>query len=189
MWRRKRQAESPGPEPLRVLHSGRLTLVAATSGLVDADLVGAAALAGALGANVSDEWPPELYSSAVMRLIQAQLGDPAEHGWSAWYLVSREQGVDSVVGLCQFKGRPDRAGVVEIAYSILPAFRNRGYATEAVARLAEWAFGHSNVTAIVAETLPHGRRSIRILEKNGFVFAGPGSEQGIVRYVLSKPRR
>ena len=189
MWRRKRKAEPPRPAPLRVLRSERLTLVAATAGLVGADLAGAAALAGALDAEVTSEWPPELFSSAMMRLIRAQLEDPAEQGWSAWYLVSREPGADTLVGLCQFKGRPDHVGAVEIAYSVLPSFRNKGYATEAVARLVEWAFGHRNVTGIFAETLPHSRRSIRIMEKNGFVFAGPGSEQGIVRYVLSKPRR
>lgn len=189
MWRRKRGAETPRPEPLRVLRSERLLLVAASRDLVGADLAGAAALAGALQAEVSDEWPPELFSSAVMRLIQAQLDDPAEQGWSAWYLVAREEEVDRVIGLCQFKGRPDPAGEVEIAYSILPSFRNRGYATEAVARLVEWAFGHRNVTAVVAETLTHSRRSIRIMEKNGFAFAGPGSEQGIVRYELSNTRR
>jgi RimJ/RimL family protein N-acetyltransferase len=189
MWRRKREAVTPRPAPLRVLRSERLTLVAATAGLVGADLAGADALAGALEAEVTAEWPPELFSSAAMRLILAQLEDPAEQGWSAWYLLSREQGVDTLVGLCQFKGRPDHAGAVEIAYSVLPAFRDHGYATEAVARLVEWAFGHRNVTGIVAETLPHNRRSIRIMEKNGFVFTGPGSEQGIVRYELSKSRR
>lgn len=189
MWRRKRKEEPPRPIPLRVLRSERLTLVAATAGLVGADLAGASELAGALDAEVSAEWPPELFSSAVMQLIRAQLNDPAEQGWSAWYLVAPENEVSTVVGLCQFKGRPDQEGMVEVAYSILPSFRNRGYATEAVARLVEWAFGHRNVTGIVAETLPHSKRSIRIMEKNGFVFEGPGSEQGIVRYVLSKTRR
>ncbi len=65
-------------------------------------------------------------------------------------------------------------------------YRNRGYATEAVARLVNWAFGHQYVTEVAAETMPYRRQSIRIMEKNGFVFAGPGSEQGVVRYVLRK---
>ena len=95
MWRRKRKAEPPRPAPLRILRSERLTLVAATAGLVGADLAGVAALAGALDAEVSSEWPPELFSSPVMQLIRAQLDDPAEQGWSAWYLVSREQGAES----------------------------------------------------------------------------------------------
>ena len=80
-----------------------------------------------------------------------------------------------LVGLCQFRGRPDARGSVEIAYSVLSDFRNRGYATEAVARLVRWAFGHPNVNEVVAETMPYRRHSIRIMEKNGFQPAGPGS--------------
>ena len=65
-------------------------------------------------------------------------------------------------------------------------YRNRGFATEAVARLVRWAFGHQAVKEVSAETMPYRRQSIRILEKLGFAFAGPGSEQGVVRYVLSR---
>ena len=51
---------------LRVLETGALTLVAATPELIEADLAGPEALSVALGARVTDEWPPELLSSAVM---------------------------------------------------------------------------------------------------------------------------
>jgi RimJ/RimL family protein N-acetyltransferase len=62
----------------------------------------------------------------------------------------------------------------------------QGYATEAVARLVVWAFSHQNVVEVTAETLPHLRQSIRVMQKNGFAFQGPGSEHGVVRYALSK---
>lgn len=171
---------------LRVLESERLTLVAATPGLIQADLAGPGALAATLRAEVPDEWPPELFSSTVMRLALAQLDDPAEQGWSVWYLVSRESGSYVLAGLCQFKGRPDTSGSVEIAYSVLPGHRNRGYATEAVVRLVRWAFTHGNVAEVAAETLPYRKQSIRIMEKAGFRFSGPGSEQGVVRYAIRK---
>lgn len=171
---------------LRVLESGQLTLVAATRELVAADLGGRIELSAALGAEVPEQWPPELFSTTVMHLVMDQLQDPAEHGWSAWYLLHRENGVSVLVGMCQFKGRPDASGSAEIAYSIVQQYRNRGYATEAVMRLVHWAFGHQNVMEVAAETMPYRKQSIRIMEKNGFVFAGPGSEQGVVRYVLRK---
>ncbi len=98
------RAERP---PLRVLESGQLTLVAATRELVAADLGGRAELSAALGAEVPEQWPPELFSTTVMHLVMDQLQDPAEHGWSAWYLLRRENGVSVLVGMCQFKGRPD----------------------------------------------------------------------------------
>ena len=176
----------PDRSLLRVLESPNLVLVAATKELVDADLSGHAALAVALNAEVPESWPPELFSAPVRSLSRQLLENPAEQGWSAWYLLARGGDDAVLVGLCQFRGRPDAWGSVEIAYSILPEFRNRGFATEAVARLVRWAFGHPKVTEVTAETMPYRRHSIRIMEKNGFQPAGPGSEPGVLRYVLRK---
>ncbi len=57
-----------------------------------------------------------------------------------------------------------------------------GYATEAVAALLEWAFSHSEVKRIIAETYPTLTESIGVMEKNGFRFIGGGSGPGIIRY-------
>lgn len=171
---------------LRVIESRRMTLVAATAELVTADLAGRQVFAEALGAEVPDEWPPELYDSPAMRHALQQLGDPAEHGWSLWYLLSKRQDPPIVLGICGFKGRPDTRGSVEIGYSIVRPYRIQGYATEAVARLVTWAFSHQNVVEVTAETLPYLRQSIRVMEKNGFVFQGRGSEHGVVRYAVQK---
>lgn len=174
--------------PLRVIESRRLTLVAATRELVDADLAGAEPLAEALSARLADDWPPELFDTPTMRMAQRQLADPGENGWSVWYLLTRKHEPPKAIGICSFKGKPDRAGSVEISYSVVPSYRIQGYATEAVARLVTWAFSHQNVVEVAAETLPHLRRSIRVMEKNGFVLQGPGSEYGVVRYVVQKAR-
>ena len=172
--------------PLRVIESRRMTLVAATPELVAADLGGREAFEKALAADVPDNWPPELFESTAMRAALEQLKDPSEQGWSIWYLLSRNGGQPKVVGICGFKGKPDGHGSVEISYSVLDQFRIQGYATEAVARLVVWAFSHQNVREVSAETLPHLRRSIRVMEKNGFVLTGPGSERGVVRYAVNK---
>lgn len=172
--------------PLRVVESRRMTLVAATAELVAADLAGREEFADAIGAEVPDEWPPELFDSPSMRVALEQLRDPAEHGWSLWYLLSKKHDPPKVLGICGFKGKPDRRGSVEIGYSVLRQFRVQGYATEAVARLVTWAFSHQNVLEVTAETLPHLRQSIRVMEKNGFAFRGPGSEYGVIRYALAK---
>ena len=171
-----------------------MTLVAASPELVAADLGGRDKFAGAIGAVVPDNWPPELFETPTMRAAQEQLSDPSEQGWSIWYLLSRHQGSQhrgqpEVMGICGFKGKPDGDGSVEISYSVLEQFRVQGYATEAVARLVVWAFSHQNVGEVSAETLPHLRKSIRVMEKNGFVFTGPGSERGVVRYAVSKSSR
>jgi ribosomal-protein-alanine N-acetyltransferase len=172
--------------PLRVLQSRRMTLVAATEELIAADLAGRQQLGAALGADVSEEWPPEYYGSTTMRAAKAQLRDPSEHGWSIWYLLTSRHESPRLLGISDFKGKPDAAGRVEISYSILPHYRVQGYAAEAVARLVTWAFSHQNVVEVSAETMPHMRQSIRVLEKNGFSLTGRGSEQGVVRYVVHK---
>ena len=172
--------------PLRVVESRRMTLVAATPELVQADLASRTDFGEAIGADVPEEWPPDLFDSMAMRVALQQLQDPAEHGWSLWYLLSKDQEAPKVLGICGFKGKPDRAGSVEIGYSVLRQFRIQGYATEAVARLVTWAFSHQNVVEVTAETLPHLRQSIRVMEKNGFSFRGPGSEYGVIRYALQR---
>lgn len=172
--------------PLRVLESRRMILVAATVELVTADLEGRESFSAAIEAEVPENWPPELYESTAMRWSLRQLEDPAEHGWSFWYLLSRRDDPPKVIGICGFKGKPDETGSVEIGYSILKQFRFQGYATEAVDRLVTWAFSHGNVKEVTAETLPHLKQSIRVMEKNGLIFAGKGSEYGVVKYVVKK---
>lgn len=54
---------------------------------------------------------------------------------------------------------------VEIGYGIIPSAQGKGYATEAVQRLVEWALSNRNVTMIVAECLDDNVPSIRVLEK------------------------
>lgn len=172
--------------PLRVIESRRMMLAAATLELVEADLAGALALSEALGADVPENWPPKLYETTAMRVAREQLKDPAEHGWSIWYLLSRSAETPQLLGICGFKGMPDATGSVEIGYSVLSQFRMQGLATEAVARLITWAFSHQHVTEVTAETLPYLKQSIRVMEKNGLSFTGPGSEHGVVRYVVKK---
>jgi RimJ/RimL family protein N-acetyltransferase len=164
-----------------------MTLVAATVPLVEADLEGRVQLAESLGARVPDNWPPDLYERPAMKFALRQLQDPVEHGWSFWYLLTKLPQKAEVIGICGFKGRPDEAGSVEIGYSVLSQFRNQDYASEAVFRLVLWAFSHQNVMQVTAETLPHLRQSIRVLEKNGFIHTGPGSEYGVIRYAVKRP--
>jgi RimJ/RimL family protein N-acetyltransferase len=167
-----------------------MTLVAATAELVEADLAGRDQLAELIGADVPENWPPDLYERQAMNFALDQLqNEKAPSGWSFWYLLIQSHEKRELVGICGFKGWPDEAGSVEIGYSVLKQFRVQGYATEAVARLVTWAFSHQNVVEVTAETLPHLRQSIRVMEKNGFSFVGPGSEHGVIRYAVKKHER
>jgi len=179
-------AERPGSRSLRYLESARLRLVAANMELVRADLAGRDQLADLLAINVPDNWPPDLYDGPAMHFALRQLNDPAEQGWSFWYLQTKQADYEQLAGLCGFKGRPDGQGSVEIGYSVLEQFRGQGFAVEAVQTLVSWAFAHPGVREVSAETLPYLKQSIRVLEKCGFKHTGPGSEYGVVRYAIQR---
>ena len=165
------------------LKTERLELIPATLELADADLHNRMEFSHRLNARVLDSWPPPLNDENSMRYTVDYLRrNPAAVGWAAWYLVAdRHKRV--AVGMGGFKG-PPVAGTVEIGYGLLPEFQKKGYATEAVAALLDWAFGHADVVRVIAETLPELAPSIRLLERTGFANIGKGSEEGVIRFEL-----
>ena len=175
----------PEYSSLRMLKSRRLNLIATTTDLLNKHVADSEQLAKALGVATPESWPPSLYGPTAMRYALEQLGDPTEQSWSFWYLITHDEPAE-LVGICGFKGRPDTSGSVEIGYSVLEDFQHKGFATEAVARLVGWAFTHHNVNEVGAETFPYLTQSIRVLEKNGFVLTGAGSEAGVVRYAVKR---
>ena len=73
---------------LRALESRRITLVAATAELVEADLAGCEMLAGLLGAAVPENWPPDFYGRQAMEFALQLLQDEVDQeGWSFWYML------------------------------------------------------------------------------------------------------
>lgn len=168
--------------PINELRSPRLRLVAATPALIAADLAGGAALAEYLGAEVPATWPPEYYDESAMSWTLKQLEDPAQLGWSSFYLLAGGR----LVGLCGFKGPADSSGTVEIGYGLVPQTQGQGYATEAANTLIDHAFGMAQVTRVIAETLPALAPSIRVLERAGFRLIGEGSERGVIRFELTR---
>ena len=89
-----------------------------------------------------------------------------------------------VIGDCGTHGGPDDGGDLEIGYAIAGPYRRRGYATEVVAALADWAARQPGVRRVVARrVLPDNHGSRRALERGGFVVDEAGS--GEVGYALS----
>lgn len=136
-------------------------------------LVGWRAAEGLRGFIVSDDVPPEFIAS----LKRATEPDP----WR-WGFFVVHQAAALVIGTAAFKGPPDENGVVEIAYGIVPAFENQGYATIAAGRLVAFARVDSRVRTVLAHTLPQPNASTRVLEKNGFEKVGEVTdpEDGLV---------
>ncbi len=109
--------------------------------------------------DVSQDWLDVLRSSSEP--------DPWRHGFFVAHRESR-----SVIGSAGFKGPPDAAGMVEIAYGIAPGFQGHGYATEAAAALVRFALASGQVRLLRAHTLPVANASTRVLLKCGFRHTG-----------------
>jgi len=122
---------------------------------------------------VSDEVSP----AWLERLYAAVDPDPWEFGY-----VVLEKMTGVAVGMASFKGPPDDHGVVEIAYGIAPAYRGRGYATQAAQGLVEFASDDVRVRRIRAHTLPERNASASVLTKTGFELFGAveDPEDGLV---------
>ena len=159
----------------------RLELVAATVDLARAELDDLPALARRLGASVAAEWPPPLNDrdsqSWTLRYLEQH---PAAVGWCMWYFLLHAD--RTAVGVGGFKGLPSADGTVEVGYSVLEAHQRQGYASEAVEALVAWAFGHPEVTRVIAETYPELAASVGVLGKTGFRSIGAGSEERVIRF-------
>jgi RimJ/RimL family protein N-acetyltransferase len=155
--------------------TARLDLVLMTP---DEVLAYVASLSPAEVAEVSPDW--------IARVRATPPGDP----WAlSFALVQRANG--EKVGGCAFKGPPDAEGIVELAYGVDEAHRGRGYATEAAAALAEFAFASGRVRQVRAHTKPGNVASERVLARCGFRQLGEVTdpEDGLVcRWELHDPK-
>ncbi|MEK4247459.1 GNAT family N-acetyltransferase [Psychrobacillus sp. FSL K6-2684] len=89
--------------------------------------------------------------------------DATSLGWGTWLVVEKRNG--KVIGDIGFKGKPDADNQVEVGYGFLKEYWNKGYATEAVGAIMQWAFATGLVEVIIAETLLDNYGSMRVLEK------------------------
>jgi len=163
-------------DPIR---TPRLELIPATAGLVRAEIEDSAHFFERLGVAAADDWPSETLKDVLPFFLDA-LQDPANVGWLAWYWIDRDE--NAIVGGGGFKGQPSDDGTAEIGYETRPAYRRRGYASEAVAALAQWALSQPGVRRVFAETKSDNIESIGVLNATGFVEAEPGSEPGLVGF-------
>ena len=79
---------------------------------------------------------------------------------------------NQLIGSVHFIAHPDLDYEVELGYMIVDEFRRKGYATEAVKALVEYAFkqaGQEYLTALIDCENPASRR---VVEKLGFNYCG-----------------
>ena len=123
------------------------------------------------------EWAPAgLHRFLRMRLEKLRANPQAERPWAPRLIGLRED-PSTIVGHAGFHGPPGTSAVrsptaVEIGYTIFEPYRRRGYATEAVRALIEWAQRQPQVDRIIASISPTNEPSLAIARRFGFVEIG-----------------
>jgi ribosomal-protein-alanine N-acetyltransferase len=99
-----------------------------------------------------------------MRLEQLER-DPSGATW-----IARAALMDGlVIGHVGFHGPPDDQGVVEVAYSVDPRYRDRGAGRALLETALTWARRTQVVTAVRASISPHNLASLAVIKGRGFV--------------------
>jgi RimJ/RimL family protein N-acetyltransferase len=93
------------------------------------------------------------------------LKNPGDAGWFQFALQSRDD--NSLVGDCGLNIVEDDPRLAEIGFTIARAHWNKGYASEAVRALLNYAFNAFDIHRVTASADPRNAASCRVLEKAG----------------------
>ena len=147
--------------PVKPLRTERLTLVALTPELARAALEDR--LGRMLGARVPDTWPGADFARMLPHIARGiEVSSRAEPTRLIVHAAD-----ESLIGETGFHGPPDGSGTVEVGYSIVPAYRGRGFAYEATRALIRHSLARSDIRRVIAECLDDNAASLRVIEKLG----------------------
>jgi RimJ/RimL family protein N-acetyltransferase len=148
------------------LQTPRLLLAPLTYSQLQLCLTELPALEADLGLSISRD----VFTRRVQRAIRMKLKKMARteenhHPWQTYWLMVIS--LDNFgAGLAGFKNYPDENGSTEIGYGIDPAYQNKGYTSEAVRALVDWALGNPICNRVTA-TEVENPASRRLLDKLG----------------------
>lgn len=148
-------------------------LIAFSVAALDAEERSTEALCAHLEVAPPVSWPPPFNEDAVRNWFRDQLrADPSLAPWLGHYVVATIDGYETLVGTAGYKGPPDASGMVEIGYSVVPAYHRMGIGTAMVSALIRQAFADARVKRVMAESPVTFTASCGLLQKCGFAFAG-----------------
>lgn len=116
-------------------------------------------------------------AEAFLRTVDAGI-DPGPYGM--YQLVRRADSV--VVGDIGFHAPPDSGGTVTVGYGLATRARGKGYATEALQALIDWALAQPEVRRVEADTAHGNVPSQRVLERAGMRLIGRDERLRFYRY-------
>jgi RimJ/RimL family protein N-acetyltransferase len=165
--------------PDTIVRSDRLDLPILEPAVLDALVTGdRAAIAGLARFDIPEDFPglggtPDLPDTlGFIRFRRDQLrSDPARYPWSLRAMVLRAE--QRMIGYVNFHGAPGvndvaAADALELGWTVFPAYRGQGYATEVARTLMDWATRTYGIRRYISATTPDNAASLRVHEKLGF---------------------
>lgn len=125
---------------------------------------------------IETEQDPEM-RQAYGEMLQGCLDEPENRIWyAAWHMELKEAPGRIAGDLC-FKGIA-ADGMTEIGYGLRPGYCGRGYMTEALISVTQWALRQNGITRVEAETEQSNTASQKVLSRAGFAPTGTAGEEG-----------
>lgn len=150
------------PSPFTVMD---IELVPCSIEHLDALIQGADAFHAAFGLQVVDDYLP--FEGALQYMLNLLRSSQVWHPWLPYLFVFPAD--KALVGFGGFKSVPNSSRVVEIGYSVAPAYQGRGFATSATCQLINIAAASRLVDKVCAHTLAARSASTTVLQKSGMV--------------------
>ena len=166
-------SDQAAPPPDDRIESERLELPLLSLAQLDLVAEGEIGVVGEqLDAALSAEWLDDVRWLAGLRAKQLR-ERPQDRPWLLRPIIRREPGVPrEAIGYLNFHAAPDRHGMAEVGYTLMPAARGQGYAIEAVRAAFDWATRVHGVRRFRASVAPDNERSLNLIGKLGFVQIG-----------------
>jgi [ribosomal protein S5]-alanine N-acetyltransferase len=152
-----------------VISTPRLTLLPLTQEQLNLFVHGIDQLEPTLGLRPSLREEIEPLLGVLVYFTMPRLRDPVKYPPlfnTLWIAIDNHR--QQIVASAKFKGAPDETGTIEIGYGTYPVFQRRGYMTEMVQGMIDWASQQPDVRRIVADTDIKNVASQKVLEKCGF---------------------
>ena len=158
-----------------LIHTLRLRLMTCEEKHLAAIVHDPVSLGDMLRVSIPEQWPahPDAYPHA-LSLLKRKPFLPFS-GW--WLYLFVNPAMKALVGCGGFKSAPDTDGVVEIGCEIAPAFRNQGYATEAMRGMVGYAFTRPEVRAVDSYSMPVNCVQSELLREVGMTRIAEGTDK------------
>jgi RimJ/RimL family protein N-acetyltransferase len=120
-----------------------------------------------LGVIMDGNWPTDDTKDILPIILQSLEVNKEPSGYETWMIVRKDD--SRVIGDIGFFGKPNEEGEVQIGYGLVKQEQGKGYGTEALKAIVDWALSQEEVKVILADCLLDNIPSASILRKVGML--------------------